>query len=48
MMLAKLPPCAPPSVKANPVPVIVPAWVMAMLPVSPKIELALPKVIKPE
>ena len=47
-MLAKLPPCAPPSVNPNPEPVIVPVWVMAMLPVPPTMELALAKVIKPE
>ena len=46
-MLDKLPPCAPPSVKPNPEPVMVPALVMAMVPVPHKMELALPKVIKP-
>ena len=47
-ILAKLPPCAPPSVKPNPDPVIVPVWVISMVPLPPTTELALPKVIKPE
>ena len=47
MMLAILPPELPPSVRPNPLPVIVPLWLSVILPVPPMIEAALPSVTSP-
>ena len=45
-MLVIFPPCAPPRVRPN-APVIVPALLMAIVPVPPIMLLALPNVSKP-
>ena len=47
-MLAMLPPADPPRVRPNVAPVMVPAWLSAMVPVSPTIELGDPSVTNPE
>ena len=47
MIEVMLPPDEPPKVSANPEPVIVPTLLIAMVPVPPTIEDALPKVIRP-
>ena len=47
IMLAIEPPCAPPNVNPNPLPVMVPVFEMAIVPEPPMMLLALPSVSKP-